>query len=83
MGVPVIASRIGGIPESVADNETGLMFEPRNAEELAQKIRQAIEHPESSSAMAARAGDFVRAHCAAHHDRIMAAYTAAIAEAAA
>lgn len=38
-GLPVIASRIGGLPELVDDGVTGLLFEPGNAEELAKKMR--------------------------------------------
>ena len=37
-GKPVIASRIGAIPEIVDDCETGLLFEPGNARDMAQKI---------------------------------------------
>ncbi len=37
-GLPVIASRIGGLPELVDDGVTGLLFEPGNAEDLAQKM---------------------------------------------
>ena len=33
-GKPVIASKIGGIPEQVENNKTGLLFEPTNTEEL-------------------------------------------------
>jgi glycosyltransferase involved in cell wall biosynthesis len=33
-GKAVVASRIGGIPELVNDQVTGLLFEPRNTEEL-------------------------------------------------
>lgn len=35
MGTPVVASRVGGIPEIVRDKVDGLLFEPGNAEELA------------------------------------------------
>ena len=38
LGRPVIASRIGGIPEIVEDGVTGLLFEPGNSEDLTQKI---------------------------------------------
>lgn len=37
-GKPVIASRIGGIPEQVEDGITGFLFEPFNAEDIAVKI---------------------------------------------
>ncbi len=38
-GKVVIASRIGGIPEQVEDGVTGLLFEPYNAEQLANTIQ--------------------------------------------
>lgn len=38
-GKPVIATRIGGIPEQVEDGETGFLFKPFNAGELAEKIQ--------------------------------------------
>ena len=37
-GKPVIASRIGGLPEQVEDRVTGLLFEPGNAEQLREAI---------------------------------------------
>lgn len=39
LGKPVIASDIGGIPELIEDGGDGLLFEPRNWEELADRIR--------------------------------------------
>ncbi len=39
-GVPVLASRAGGIPELVRDGETGLLFETGNARDLALKIQR-------------------------------------------
>ena len=38
MGKPVVGSRIGGIPELVRDGETGVTFEPGNADDLRAKI---------------------------------------------
>ena len=35
---PVIGSRIGGIPEQIEDNKTGLLFEMGNVQELADKM---------------------------------------------
>lgn len=37
-GKPVIASNIGGIPEQVEHNKTGLLFEPANVEQLKECI---------------------------------------------
>ncbi|KPL16658.1 MAG: hypothetical protein AMJ92_12630 [candidate division Zixibacteria bacterium SM23_81] len=37
-GTPVIASRIGGIPEVVREDQTGFLFEPGNFQELSEKI---------------------------------------------
>ncbi|MHB8808044.1 MAG: glycosyltransferase family 4 protein [Anaerolineaceae bacterium] len=36
--VPVIASRVGGIPEVIHDGETGILFESGNKDDLFQKI---------------------------------------------
>jgi glycosyltransferase involved in cell wall biosynthesis len=44
--IPVIASRIGGIPELVQDGLTGYLFEPGNPEELAQRMAVFILYPE-------------------------------------
>lgn len=38
MNVPVISSRIGGVPEVVFDGQTGYMFEPGNSEQLAEAV---------------------------------------------
>lgn len=46
VGVPVIASRIGGIPELIKDGETGLLVEPGNVEELAKAMQQFVEKPD-------------------------------------
>ena len=32
--VPIIASRVGAIPEIVVDGETGILVEPRNVDQL-------------------------------------------------
>jgi len=44
-GLPVIASRMGGLPEIVEDGETGLLFEAGNSEDLAYKMKLLWENP--------------------------------------
>ena len=43
---PIICSRIGGLPEIVDDGVMGLLFEPGNAEDLAEKIHYLWDRPE-------------------------------------
>lgn len=50
-GLPVIASRLGAMAELVRDGETGLLFEPGNAQDLADKMRWADAHPEAMRSM--------------------------------
>ena len=38
LGVPVVASRVGGIPSLIAEEEEGLLFEACNAEGLAEDV---------------------------------------------
>jgi glycosyltransferase involved in cell wall biosynthesis len=42
-GIPVIASRIGGVPELVEDGVTGYLAKPWDAEDLAEKIRMMVK----------------------------------------
>ncbi len=50
-GKPVIASRIGGLPYTVSDGLTGLLFEPGNAFDLAEKIGRLLDEPHLRSQM--------------------------------
>ena len=42
LGLPVIASRVAGIPELVTDNQQGLLFCPTDWDELAEKLERLI-----------------------------------------
>lgn len=52
-GTPVVASRIGGIPEIVIDGETGLLVEPGNPDALAGAIRRLLADRELAARMGA------------------------------
>jgi glycosyltransferase involved in cell wall biosynthesis len=44
-GSPVVASRVGGLKSSVVENEVGALFEPRDAEDLAENIKLLFDQP--------------------------------------
>jgi glycosyltransferase involved in cell wall biosynthesis len=46
LGKPVIASRIGGLPEIVEDGINGLLFNPGDAIDLSQKISRLWAKPD-------------------------------------
>jgi glycosyltransferase involved in cell wall biosynthesis len=54
-GLPVVASRVGGLPELVADGQTGFLVEPDNPLPLAEALLRLIENPELGRTMG-RAG---------------------------
>jgi glycosyltransferase involved in cell wall biosynthesis len=46
VGVPVIATAVGGTPETITDSVDGFLVLPGDNDALAQKIRFLLEHPE-------------------------------------
>jgi glycosyltransferase involved in cell wall biosynthesis len=48
-GLPVVATRVGGIPEAVADGETGLLVPAADPEALAAALAGLLERPEERS----------------------------------
>lgn len=50
-GTPVIGSNIGGIPEIIDDGRNGLLFEPGNTRQLADRIRFLLENPQRAIEM--------------------------------
>ena len=56
MGTPIIATNHGGFCETIIEGETGWLIEPYNANQLADKLRAALEMtPEEREAWAVRA----------------------------
>jgi glycosyltransferase involved in cell wall biosynthesis len=54
-GLPVVGSKIGGIPEYVADGETGLLFPPGDHVALAERVRRLSSSPQLWQQMSAAA----------------------------
>lgn len=58
--VPLIATRVGGIPELIQDGVTGLLVEPADPATLAHSIEQLIDDPEAGARMARDAAAIVQ-----------------------
>ena len=73
-GVPVLASRRGGLPEVVEEGVTGGLFEPNSTEELRAKLEEFIAEPARAHAMRgrclARARDFDPMTIAARYEAV-------------
>ena len=54
--LPIVANRVGGIPEILEDGVTGLMAEPRNPEAMAKAIFQLLSNTELRSRLGGAAG---------------------------
>lgn len=50
-GLPVVASRVGGIPEIVQDGSTGILVPPDNPEAIASAIIDLLDHPAKARKM--------------------------------
>ncbi len=61
-GTPVVASRVGGIPEVVQDGETGWLVEPGDPAALARALQAALADPARARRMGAAGRRRVEAH---------------------
>ncbi len=57
--IPVIATSVGGIPELVTNNETGLLIESENSQMLLEKITQLLSDPSLQEKLSLNGYDFV------------------------
>ncbi|MBZ0304773.1 MAG: glycosyltransferase, partial [Anaerolineae bacterium] len=60
VGLPCIASDVGGIPEIIQDGKTGLLVPPHDATALANALRKLIQQPEKMRQMGQQALETVR-----------------------
>ena len=54
-GLPVLASRLGSMAEIIKDSETGLLFAPGDADDLAEKAKWLLDNPQQSQKLGGNA----------------------------
>jgi len=60
MGKPTVASAVGGMENYIKDNETGILFEPDNLDELTEKIIYLLENPKIRNKISENAYKYIR-----------------------
>ncbi len=60
LNVPVIGTNVGGIPELIKNNETGILVPPENPSEIAQAINELLSDREKSEKLATNGNTFVK-----------------------
>jgi glycosyltransferase involved in cell wall biosynthesis len=63
VGLPVVATRVGGVAEIVLDGENGFLVEPDDMNGLSRAVNQLVSNPE----VRARFGQRARAYVENHH----------------
>jgi len=57
---PIVAANVGGIPELVDHNKTGVLIDSRNPSDFAEAITHLVDHEEDAAALGDAAGKVVR-----------------------
>ena len=80
LGKPVLGARIGGIPELVKDNETGMTYESGNTAELTDKIKDMLSNEKRIRTFGQNARLYLENElCSeAHYDRLIKTYSAVL-----
>ena len=63
-GCPVVATRVGGVPDVVTDGEDGFLVEPGDVEELAARLAQLANDPDLRGRMGAAGRERMRSRYA-------------------
>jgi L-malate glycosyltransferase len=81
LGVPIVATRVGGVPDVVEDGVTGWLVPARDPAALARALLDALGRRDEARARAARARETVRAFSIDHTvERTLAVYREVVAE---
>ena len=59
-GAPIVVARTGGLAEIVDGTDAGLLFEPGNVEQLAERIAQILTSPATAAAVSEAASLLLR-----------------------
>jgi len=62
LGVPVIATNVGGVPEVIENGRTGILVSPQNAEELAKAMELLVMNEDKRKEMSQNARRRVKDH---------------------
>lgn len=72
-GKPVVASRLGSLAEIVIDEKSGLLFEPKNVDELANKLKRFVDEENLSVELGTNAREMCEKFYSvdAHMDKVL------------
>lgn len=81
-GIPIIATRVGGIPDIIQDGEHGLLVQPRSPEGLSQRILELYHDRARGRELARRGREFVLKNFSEKHlvDKTLALYQRLVSE---
>ena len=77
-GKPVVAAKVGGVPELIAEGVTGRLIESRSPADFADAIEDLLEDPEEAARIGAAAASYVGESLSV--DRMVGEYSALYAE---
>ena len=60
LNVPVVGANVGGIPELITDNETGLLVPPENPDKLADRVNELLSNTKKAEKIDDNGNDFVK-----------------------
>jgi glycosyltransferase involved in cell wall biosynthesis len=75
MKLPVIASRVGGVPELVLEGKTGLLVTPRNPDEITAAVLKLLKNSKTRKEMGTKARQVVKKKfplelCVCEHEKL-------------